>query len=83
MENKDQGKAIRKTYFCNSKTNEFIKEYSSQMGISESAFVNICINQYYMQVKTLDGFETFQKILDRLDKLDGDFKDLKQLSNED
>lgn len=82
MENKDS-RAIRKTYFCNSKTNEFIKEYSAQMGVSESAFVNFCVNQYYMQVKTLDGFETFQKILDKLDKLDGNFKDLKQLSNED
>ncbi|WP_415314222.1 hypothetical protein [Clostridium perfringens] len=83
MENKEQSKAIRKTYFCNSQTNDFIKEYSSRMGISESAFVNICINQYYMQVKTIDSFETFQKILDKLDKLDGNFKDLKQLSNVD
>ncbi|EOU2040393.1 MULTISPECIES: hypothetical protein [Bacteria] len=64
-------KSIRKSYFCNSETNELVKDYSAKMGISESAFVNLCISNYHSQQVAFKTFSQLDDILLRLEQLEG------------
>lgn len=63
-------KAIRKSYFCNSEVNDLVKFYSAKMGVSESAFINLCINTYHSQQMALKSFSQLDDIVLRLEQLE-------------
>ena len=46
---------------------KWVEEQSEIMGMSKSAFVNLCINQYRQQLQALSSFSQFDSYLDRLE----------------
>ena len=46
---------------------KWVEEQSELMGMSKSAFVNLCINQYRQQLQALSSFSQFDSYLDRLE----------------
>ena len=67
-------KTLRKSYYCNNEIGDLIKKYSSDMGISESAFISICVDNYHTQrvaINTMSNLEDIMARLERLEKSKG------------
>lgn len=67
-------KTLRKSYYCNIEIGDLIKKYSSDMGISESAFISICVDNYHTQrvaISTMSNLEDIMSRLERLEKSKG------------
>lgn len=62
----------RKSYFCNDDIANYVRTRSEEMGISESAFVNICIDSYMAQrmaINTMSQLEDVIKSLEVMNSL--------------
>lgn len=77
----EKKKLNRKTYFCNDEVNNYIKTRSEEMGISESAFVNICIDTYMAQRMAINTMSQFDDIVSKLDMINslGSFNGNKEI----
>lgn len=67
-------KTLRKSYYCNDEIGGLIKKYSSDMGISESAFISICVDNYHSQRVAISTMSNFDDIVSRLEKLEGSIR---------
>lgn len=65
-------KTLRKSYYCNNEIGDLIKKYSSDMGISESAFISICVDNYHSQRVAINTMSNLDDILSRLERLERD-----------
>lgn len=65
-------KTLRKSYYCNNEIGDLIKKYSSDMGISESAFISICVDNYHSQRVAINTMSNLDDILFRLERLERD-----------
>lgn len=63
-------KTLRKSYYCNSEIGDLIKKYSSDMGISESAFISICVDNYHTQRVAINTMSSLEDIMSRLERLE-------------
>lgn len=63
-------KTLRKSYYCNNEIGDLIKKYSSDMGISESAFISICVDNYHTQRVAVNAMSNLDDILLRLERLE-------------
>lgn len=63
-------KTLRKSYYCNSEIGDLIKKYSSDMGISESAFISICVDNYHTQRVAINTMSNLEDIMSRLERLE-------------
>lgn len=67
----ENNKLIRKGFHCNERINNFIKKSANELGISESAFINICIDNYYKQQVTVDTMSNIENIMAMLKQFEG------------
>lgn len=63
-------KTLRKSYYCNIEIGDLIKKYSSDMGISESAFISICVDNYHTQRVAINTMSNLEDIMSRLERLE-------------
>ncbi|MDU3192882.1 MAG: hypothetical protein E6677_05190 [Finegoldia magna] len=63
-------KTLRKSYYCNNEIGDLIKKYSSDMGISESAFISICVDNYHTQRVAINTMSNLEDIVARLERLE-------------
>ena len=63
-------KTLRKSYYCNNEIGDLIKKYSSDMGISESAFISICVDNYHSQRVAINTMSNLDEIIERLERLE-------------
>lgn len=63
-------KTLRKSYYCNNEIGDLIKKYSSDMGISESAFISICVDNYHTQRVAINTMSNLDDIVARLERLE-------------
>lgn len=66
----ENNKLIRKGFHCNERINDFIKSSANELGISESAFINICIDNYYKQQITVNTMSNLKGIIAKLEQLE-------------
>ena len=65
----EKKKLNRKSYFCNDEVANYVKTRSEEMGISESAFVNICIDAYMAQRMAINTMSQLDDIVRKLEVL--------------
>lgn len=63
-------KTLRKSYYCSEKTGELINKYSTELGISESSFINLCVDAYNTQRIAINTMQNFDGIMARLEALE-------------
>lgn len=66
----ENNKLIRKGFHCNERINNFIKSSANDLGVSESAFINICIDTYYKQQVTVQTMSNLESIMAKLHELE-------------
>ena len=60
---------------------ERVDNEAYSMGMSSSAFITMCISNYFMQRDTLNGFNELQSLVESMGGVDGLKKGDKELSN--
>ncbi|SCK04752.1 Uncharacterised protein [uncultured Clostridium sp.] len=65
----DKKKLNRKSYFCNDEVANYIKTRSEEIGVSESAFINICIDSYMSQRIAINTMSNLEDIINKLELL--------------
>lgn len=65
----EKKKMIRKSYFCNEEVNNYVKTRAEEMGITESAFVNICIDTYMAQRMAINTMSQLEDVISKLDMM--------------
>lgn len=68
-------KPTRKSYYCNEEVAKIVAKYSTDMGISESAFVNLCIDNYHTQRVAINTMSNLDDIMTRLDNIEKTVKE--------
>lgn len=68
-------KTLRKSYYCNNEIGDLIKKYSSEMGISESAFISICVDNYHTQRVAINTMCNLEDIMTRLENIEKTVKE--------
>lgn len=65
----DKKKLNRKSYFCNDEVASYIKTRSEEIGVSESAFINICVDSYMTQRIAINTMSNLEDIVNKLELL--------------
>ena len=65
----EKKKMNRKTYFCNDEVNNYVKTRAEEMGITESAFINICIDTYMAQRMAINTMSQLEDIINNLERM--------------
>lgn len=73
-----ENKLIRKGFHCNERINNFIKDSANDLGISESAFINICIDTYYKQNEAIKVMGDMSQIIEKLNDLEDKIKSISE-----
>lgn len=70
MEQQKAEKATRMNLYMAVSIREDIERYSEEMGMTKSAFITLCVNQFIDQKKAMQSMQNFSELLERFDNLE-------------
>lgn len=63
-------KPVRMNLYLSYNVKELVNHYSAEMGMTQSAFMTMCVNQFIDQKRAVEGMSNIDELLKRFDDLE-------------